>query len=132
MGSSTYDGLDDGSKNAGGRTKSAKAKTAKLEKDDVVLETGTDEVFLQAESDREEETIALDPVRAVVKKALDDKMGALEEDVHSIKADVKTTNDKIEALEEDVQSIKSMMTHIVKLLEASGDAEEDAGNGTTN
>ena len=126
-----YDGLDDGS-NAGGRSKSAKAKTAKLEKDDVVLETGTDEVFLQAESDREEETITLDPVRAVVKKALDDKMGALEEDVHSIKADVKTTNDKIEALEEDVQSIKSMMTHIVKLLEASGDAEEDAGNGTTN
>jgi hypothetical protein len=57
-----------------------------LEKDDVVpdvvLETGTDEVFLQAESDREEETITLDPVRADV-KALDDKMKATEEDVQS-------------------------------------------------
>ena len=80
-----YDGLDDAS-NAGGRSKSAKAETAKLEKDDVVpdvvLETGTDEVFLQAESDREEETITLDPVRADV-KALDDKTKAMEEDVQS-------------------------------------------------
>ena len=79
-----YDGLDDGS-NAGGRSKSAKTKTAKFEKDDVVLETGTDEVFLQAESDRDEETITLDPVRADV-KALDDKMKTLEEDVQSTRA----------------------------------------------
>jgi len=113
----TYDGLDDSSKNTGGRTKSAKAKTAKLEKDDAVLETGTDEVFLQAESHREEETIALDLVRADV-KALDGKMGALDE--------------KMKALETKLGSVEGMMARMVQLLEASVDAEEDAGNGTTN
>ena len=50
-----------------------------------MLETGTAEVFLQAESDRDEETITLDPVRADV-KALDDKMKTLEEDVQSTRA----------------------------------------------
>ena len=58
-------------------------------------------------------------------KTINDMVGDLEEDVQSIKADVKATN-------EDVQSIKSMMTRIVKLLETSGDVEEEAGDGTTN
>ena len=58
-----YDGLDDGF-NAGGRSKSAKAKAAKLEKDDVMPETGANALFLQAKSDREEEEIiALDLVQ---------------------------------------------------------------------
>ena len=74
-----YDGLDDSS-NAGGRSKSAKAKTAKLEKDDVMLDTNS-AVFLQAEMDREEEDIALDPVRADI-KALDDKMDSIKADVN--------------------------------------------------
>ena len=146
-----YDGLDDGS-TAGGRSKSAKAKTAKLEKDDAVLETGEDEVHFQAESDWEEEAIALDPVRADVKAlgdkmgalddkvgALDDKVGALEENVNSIKDDVKAANDKmgalddkVGALEEDVHSIKSMMAHIVQLLEASSDVREKTEGGKTD
>ena len=37
-------------------------------------------VFLQAEMDREEEDIALDPVRADI-KALDDKMDSIKADV---------------------------------------------------
>ena len=132
-----YDGLDDGS-NAGGRSKSAKAKTAKLEKEDVLFETGEDEGYFQAESDWEEEAIALDPVRADVKAlddkvgALDDKMGALEEGAQSIKADVKTLDDKMKALETKLGSIEGMMTHIVQLLEASSDVEEKAVDGATN
>ena len=132
-----YDGLNDGS-NAGGRSKSAKAKTAKLEKEDVLFETGEDEGYFQAESDWEEEAIALDPVRADVKAlddkvgALDDKMGALEEGAQSIKADVKTLDDKMKALETKLGSIEGMMTHIVQLLEASSDVEEKAVDGATN
>ena len=128
----TYDGLDDSS-NTGGRAKSAKAKAAKLEKDDAVLDTVTNTLSSQADNDEgEEEAVESDLILQVDVTSLDDKMGALEENVQSIKADAKATNDKMEALEEDVQSIKSMMTHIVKLLEASGDVEEEAEDGTTN
>ena len=127
----TYDGLD--SSNTGGRAKSAKAKAAKLEKDDAVLDTVTNTLSSQADNDEgEEEAVASDLILQVDVTSLDDKMGALEENVQSIKADAKATNDKMEALEEDVQSIMSMMTHIVKLLEASGDVKEEAEDGTTN
>ena len=133
-----YDGLDDGS-NAGGRAKSAKAKAAKLEKGDAVLDSGTNTLPLQADNDEgEEEAVASDLVQ-VDAMSLNDKMGALEKDVHSIKADVKATNNKMEALDEKMEaletklgSVEGMMTHIVKLLEASGDVEEEAGDGTTN
>ena len=110
-----------------------------MEKGDAVLDSGTNTLPLQADNDEgEEEAVASDLVQ-VDAMSLNDKMGALEEDVHSIKADVKATNNKMEALDEKMEaletklgSVEGMMTHIVKLLEASGDVEEEAGDGTTN
>ncbi|EJK61652.1 hypothetical protein THAOC_17819, partial [Thalassiosira oceanica] len=158
-----YDGLDDGStaggrSNTGGRSKSAKAKTAKLEKDEMLV-TGTNTAFLQAESNGEEEVVALDLVRVdgralgdKVGAIMNDKMGALEENVKSIKADVEATNESIKAdvkatndkmlaletklgsLETKLGSMEGMIAQIVKLLEAPGDgtAEEEIGDGSTN
>ena len=128
----TYDGLDDSSKNTGGRAKSAKAKAAKLEKDDAVLDYGTNTLSLQVDNDEGEEEAAASDLVQVDVMSLDDKVGALDDKVGALDDKVGALDEKMEALEEDVQSIKSMMTHIVKLLEASGDVKEEAEDGTTN
>ncbi|EJK74076.1 hypothetical protein THAOC_04271 [Thalassiosira oceanica] len=105
-----YDGLNDRS-NPGGRSKSAKAKAAKLEKDYVMLDAGTTTAeLMRAEINGKEEAHALDLVWTDVEainikvEDLDDKLGG---DLQSIKADVEAMDDQMGALalEGDVQSI---------------------------
>ena len=110
-----YDGVEPGSSSAG-RSKTAKAKTAKMEKDDRLLEADS-----MANANKETLTLDLDGVKFDIINAMDATMNAMDTKImNAIDANMNAIDAKMKAMEGMIGQLLEQNKKLFEIISVTG------------